>query len=499
MTTLSKIAGSPLVLVALVITGFLPQVTIHAQEPPLPAQPLQRVKNFFEARRSSRYMEENCQPTTYPGWEGLPLQECTYGVKGNHDPVRKTAKVIMLNAEPEQLARWIVSTCIEVTGGAAPQCTRALSNQILDQSGAQFPVAGIVFEDLIPHDGRMEVYAFRNGVTVLVPGVTHRGTQQPTAEEIQKSLNAEPTKALKFARVQGTTREDYQANGGTRDVLGLAWLEVSRDLYKAAWGHNRNELLIAWARANRATLVSAVSTTGRVLMTNHTSIDEFQAPWEDEQTAIVIDPFQGNEINWDKMAEDQRVAGVIHRATIGKRKDTKYAERKATAIARGYKWGSYHLGKPGDPIVQADFYLDTVGISPDEVLALDIEGLNPAADMSLADARKFINRIREKTGRFPMLYANHQVVQRISNSFGRDDVFSNTPLWYARFKPHVTDFPRKTWDSYTLWQFSSEINCTPAHPEKCLYRVPGTRTDMDVNVYNGSLEALRRDWPFKRE
>jgi GH25 family lysozyme M1 (1,4-beta-N-acetylmuramidase) len=234
-------------------------------------------------------------------------------------------------------------------------------------------------------------------------------------------------------------------------------------------------------------------------LTNHAHVGEFEAPWDDEQTAIVIDPFQGNSIDFDKMAEDQRVVGIIHRATIGDRKDTKYAERKTKAIAKGYKWGSYHLGKPGDPIVQADFYLATVGNTADEVLALDIESLNPATDMSLADARKFINRIREKTGRFPMLYANHAVVKQISNQFGRDDVFSKTPLWYARFKSHVTDFPRDTWDSYTLWQFSSEINCKPAHPEQCLYRVPGTLTDMDVNVFNGSVEALKQAWPFKRE
>jgi hypothetical protein len=493
MTNLLKIMAG------VVIAGALPFVTIHAQEPALPEQALQRVRTYFEARMSSRYMEQNCHSTTYPGWDGLPLQECTYGVKGSNDPVKKTAKVIMLNATPDQLARWVVSTCLEVTGSAATRCTKMVSRHIHEQSGAQFPIAGIVFEDILPADGRMEVYAFRNGVTVRVPGVTHRGTQQPTADEIQKSLNADPTTAFKFARIQGTTREDYQANGGTRDVAALAWLDVSRDLYKAAWDHNRNELLVAWARAYADNLASAPSTSSNSVMTNHAAVGEFETPWADEQTAIVIDPFQGNTINFDKMAEDQRVAGIIHRATIGDRKDTKYAERKAKAIARGYKWGSYHLGKPGDPIVQADFYLATVGNTPDEVLALDIESLNAATDMTLANARRFITRIREKTGRFPMLYANQAVVKEISSQFGRDDVFSKTPLWYARFKSSVTDFPRDTWDTYTLWQFSSELNCKPAHPEQCLYRVPGTLTDMDVNVFNGSVEALRQAWPFKKE
>jgi hypothetical protein len=229
-------------------------VATFAQEPPLPAQAMTRMTAYFEARRSSRYMEHNCVPATYPGWESLPLQECTYSVKGTNDSVKKTAKVIMLNAEPDQLARWVVSTCIEVVGNATIKCTKALGSQIIGQSGAQFPVAGIVFEDILPENGKFEVFAFRNGVTVRVNGVNHLGTVQPSAAEIEKSLHGEVTSTLKFARIQSTTREQYLANGGTLSVTGNAWNEVNRDLYKAAWGHNRNEMMVAWARANKASL-----------------------------------------------------------------------------------------------------------------------------------------------------------------------------------------------------------------------------------------------------
>src|SRR2546421_153479 len=116
------------------------------------------------------------------------------------------------------------------------------------------PSSGIVFEDILPEDGVNEVYAFRNGVTVRVDGVTHRSPQQPTAAQIEKSLNGQVTSTFKFARIQSTTRENYKANGGTKSVTELAWLDVVRDLYKAAWTNNRNELMIAWARANAARL-----------------------------------------------------------------------------------------------------------------------------------------------------------------------------------------------------------------------------------------------------
>ena len=224
------------------------------QEPQLPPQAVTRMTTYFENRRGSRYMEKNCVPATYPGWESLPLKECTYSVKGANDPMKKTAKVIMLNAEPDQLARWVVSTCIEVLGNASNKCTKAIGAQIIGQSGAQFPVAGIVFEDILPANGKFEVFAFRNGVTVRVNGVTHMATAQPSDAEIEKSLNGEVTFTFKYARIQSTTREQYVANGGTQCVTNNAWNEVNRDLYKAAWGHNRNEMMVAWAKANKASL-----------------------------------------------------------------------------------------------------------------------------------------------------------------------------------------------------------------------------------------------------
>ena len=63
--------------------------------------------------------------------------------------------------------------------------------------------------------------------------------------------------------------------------------------------------------------------------------ESFYSPWKKDWTAIVIDAYQGNSINWDKMATDKRMVGVIHRSSIGLRTDTKYLERKAIALARG--------------------------------------------------------------------------------------------------------------------------------------------------------------------
>jgi lysozyme len=225
---------------------------------------------------------------------------------------------------------------------------------------------------------------------------------------------------------------------------------------------------------------------------------EFSSPWKNPNIAIAIDPFEGNPIDWDLLATDKRVVAIIHRATIGDRADKKYAERKIEAKKRGYKWGAYHLGKPGDPIKQADFFLGIVKPEKDDLLALDLESTDATKHMSFDEARIFIKRVAEKTGRYPIVYANNLVTKAITEQFGTTDVFSRVPLWYARFKSSVTDFPKGTWPTYTLWQFSSEINCSASDRGACLYTVPGTDYDMDVDVFNGTIEELRERWPFDK-
>src|SRR5437763_16637217 len=239
--------------------------------------------------------------------------------------------------------------------------------------------------------------------------------------------------------------------------------------------------------------------SGLLLFSSTTALaqsPEFNEPWKNPNVALAIDPFEGNDIDWEKLATDKRVVAIIHRATIGDRADKKYAERKIEAKRRGYKWGAYHYGKPGDPIKQADFFLATVKPEKDDLLALDLESTDFDKHMSFDEARVFLKRIKEKTGRYPIVYANNLVAKAILAEAQPDDLFAKTHLWYARFRRTVNDFPAGTWKTYTLWQFSSEMNCTAADRSTCLYTVPGTEYDMDVDVFNGTVEQLKAKWPF---
>jgi GH25 family lysozyme M1 (1,4-beta-N-acetylmuramidase) len=82
---------------------------------------------------------------------------------------------------------------------------------------------------------------------------------------------------------------------------------------------------------------------------------EFRRPWDDPRTALVIDPYYANAIDWGKLKTEPRVVAIIHKATTGDSKlDPAYFTRKEEARKRGYLWGSYHWGVSGNPEEQAD-------------------------------------------------------------------------------------------------------------------------------------------------
>src|SRR5262249_22630461 len=112
-----------------------------------------------------------------------------------------------------------------------------------------------------------------------------------------------------------------------------------------------------------------------IFFANAASAGEFSAPWAQTDTAIVMDPFQGNSIDWDKVQTDPRVVAVIHKASQGLLSDSKYQQRKSDATARNFLWGSYHLLTTADITSQVDHYLQIVGSNANEVRAVDVECL----------------------------------------------------------------------------------------------------------------------------
>jgi GH25 family lysozyme M1 (1,4-beta-N-acetylmuramidase) len=242
-------------------------------------------------------------------------------------------------------------------------------------------------------------------------------------------------------------------------------------------------------------------------------------PWEAPANAIIIDAYELNIIDWNAMLKDERIAAFISKASDGlpevfacpgdraseayQRCRTawrKYAvsrelfqTRRLVAKANGLLWGAYHMGRPGNPVDQANHFLDYADPQPDELMVLDIDGLDTTQFMSLDDAQVFVGHIKTRTGRYPILYANHIVAEYIVDHRNEYPVLSRLPIWYARYRSDIVGaFPTGNWDRYFMWQFGSGSNCSE---RACPYRVPGTLEDIDVSVTPMTKAELARVWP----
>lgn len=245
---------------------------------------------------------------------------------------------------------------------------------------------------------------------------------------------------------------------------------------------------------------------------------EFNYAWRDKQKALVIDAYEKNPIDWQKMVTDKRIRAFIGKSSDGLQspwscsgnatqqkickksfqnyfmKQQLYHTRKTLAKALGLKWGAYHLGRPGNPVAQANHFLQFAKPEKDELIALDIEHDDPKKWISFKDAEIFARQIYKRIGRYPVLYTNHNTAQRIAARRDEFPLLSRMQLWYARFKGDIRGaFPMGNWDTYTLWQFSAHPNC---NKRRCFYRVPGTEPNIDVNISTLSIEEFDKAWPF---
>ena len=245
---------------------------------------------------------------------------------------------------------------------------------------------------------------------------------------------------------------------------------------------------------------------------------DFSQPWLRSDRALVIDAYEYNSIDWQKLVTNKRIVGFINKASdglsppyacSGNETEVKLCKAllKRHAVARelfhtrrtlakslGLKWGAYHLARPGNPIDQANNFIDFAEPGPDDLVALDIEDNSPAEWMSLEDAEEFARHVQRRIGRFPVLYTNGETAQHIADSRQKYPLLSRLPLWYARYKPEIgMHFPTGNWQAYALWQFSSQSNCDD---RACPYRVAGAANDIDVNVASMNADELRKAWPF---
>jgi len=184
----------------------------------------------------SRYMEQTfiCKTDTLKGWEGIEVSLYNYKVHGT-DII---AKVYLADAGSKKIASWIITTCVSLTGKLSKTNSDKLIKDIRFASGGQFPVLGMVYEDM--YGTGQKCYLFKDGVTVYLADVN--------IKELSEINDSTIIRVGKYARIISTTREEYISMFGESDLEGLKWLKVVKDEYKKALFSDRNNLMLAKAK-----------------------------------------------------------------------------------------------------------------------------------------------------------------------------------------------------------------------------------------------------------
>jgi hypothetical protein len=184
----------------------------------------------------------------FPRWVGYPVEKCQYSGGG------VSVQTYMLNPTIEQLSRWVVHACLETKAVSQDACIKRMTTRITLASSGVFPVSGFIPEPASSAGGtgdRILCPLFRDGVTITTKTWNSNPAINNKCDGADQG-NQDAVRARKYARVASTTREEYIAAGGANPVGNdgdLRWLAVVRESYQQAWGKDRNELIVASAKA----------------------------------------------------------------------------------------------------------------------------------------------------------------------------------------------------------------------------------------------------------
>ena len=153
---------------------------------------------------------------------------------------------------------------------------------------------------------------------------------------------------------------------------------------------------------------------------------------------------------------------VIIKATEGTNYINPTWEEQAGQVIQTNKLlGFYHFASVGNPIAEADFFISVVkDYIGKAVLVLDFEA-GASNAWGNVGARQFLNRVKEKTGVYPMIYMSAEVTRQ----FNWSTISNTNPLWVAQYasmnptgyqsEPWTDGKGYGAWSSAAIHQYSS--------------------------------------------
>jgi lysozyme len=158
--------------------------------------------------------------------------------------------------------------------------------------------------------------------------------------------------------------------------------------------------------------------------------------------------------------------------------DTKFAANWTGAKRAGVLRGAYQFFRPEESAIdQANVLIAGLrargaGELP-PVIDIEVTGGLPLAKVA-ANARVWIEHVRSQLGVEPIVYTNYGMWR-----WGGAEQLGRQLLWLAHYTEACPSVP-PPWSQWTFWQYTDNG------------RVDGIDTPVDLDVFDGSLDELRR-------
>lgn len=193
---------------------------------------------------------------------------------------------------------------------------------------------------------------------------------------------------------------------------------------------------------------------------------------------IDISHYQGK-IDWERLQQNRQTTIPLHfvfmKATEGgDHNDTTFEANFANARNHGFIRGAYHFYNPAtDALKQADFFIRTVKLDTGDlppVLDVEVTGKKEKPELQRG-LKQWLDRVESHYGVKPILYTSYKFKTRYLD----DTLFNAYPYWIAHYYVDSVKYRGK----WHFWQHTD------------VGSVPGIEEDVDLNVFNGTLEELK--------
>lgn len=187
--------------------------------------------------------------------------------------------------------------------------------------------------------------------------------------------------------------------------------------------------------------------------------------------AVDVSKYQGN-INW--AAVDRPIVLIkMSGGDNGLYTDSQANQNYYGAKNTGKLIGGYHFAGGGNPQNEADFFIAAMSpLEENDVLALDWE-INHADPVGWCTA--FVNRVHDRTGVWPLFYANGSTI----NAHDWSPVRNNCGTWVAWYGQNPEgNLPIS--GNYVMHQYASSGT------------VPGINGNVDHDAWFGSLDQFKK-------